>query len=138
MLNRISLSVLTIAGFFLLAAGCNNVVRPPIEPHADPYAARQIHLDSYELQRDMVVGDPTRSRDDAGILHIAIPIRSVIDRQLYVQYKVLFFDRNHNEVNRIGWTDKTLTANTPDQITANSTSASADDFQVSFRYPPGY
>jgi len=138
MLNRISYTVVTLSGLFLLAAGCNNVVRPPIEPHADPYAARQIHFNSYELQRDVVVGDPTTSRDDAGILHIIVPVRSIIDRQLYVQYRVTFFDRNHNIVNQIGWTDKTLTANTPDQIDANSTSAAAVDFHVDFQYPPGY
>lgn len=138
MLNRISLSALTIAGLFLLAAGCNNVVRPPIEPHADPFEGRQIHFNSYELQRDVVVGNPTRSRDDAGLMHITVPVRSVIDRQLYVQYRVFFFDRNHQEVNKIDWTDKTLTANTPDQITANSTSSAAVDFQVDFQYPPGY
>ena len=138
MLNRISYPALTLCGLLLLAAGCNNVVRPPIEPQGDPYRTGQIHFNSYELRRDVVVGNPTLTRDDAELLHLIVPVRSIIDRQLYVQYKVTFFDRNHHEVNHIGWTDKTLTANSPDQIEANSTSASAVDFDVTFQYPPGY
>jgi hypothetical protein len=67
-----------------------------------------------------------------------VPIRSVIDRQLHVQYRVRFFDRNHHLTSEISWTDKTLTANTPDQIEANSTGPEAEDFEVHFRYPPGF
>jgi uncharacterized protein DUF1425 len=130
-------SALTGLGL-LVAAGCNNQLRPPVEPHADPYGGRQVYVDSYQLQRDIAVGTPIRSRDQAGLLHVVVPVRSVIDKQLHVQYRARFYDRNHTQINEIGWTDKTLTANTPDQVDANSTSPAAEDFQVDFRYPPGY
>jgi hypothetical protein len=125
-----------IAAF--VAIGCNNQPRASIQPHGDSFAEPQINVDSYELQRDVAVGQPIRSRDAAGLLHIVVPVRSIIDRQLHVQYRVQFIDRNHSLVNEIGWTDKTLAANTPDQVDANSTSPAADDFRVHFRYPPGY
>jgi len=122
---------------FLALAGCNQM-RPPIEPQNDPYLGKQIYLDSYQLRADTAVGTPVRSRDQYGIMHIMVPVRSIIDKQLHVQYRVYFLDRNQNKVGEIGWTDKTLTANTPDQIEFNSSNAAADDFQLHLRYPPGY
>jgi uncharacterized protein YcfL len=121
----------------LLLAGCNQL-RPPIEPQSDPYLGKQIYLDSYQLRSDTAVGTPVRSRDPYGIMHIMVPVRSIIDKQLHVQYRVYFLDRNQNIVSEIGWTDKTLTANTPDQIEFNSSNAAAEDFQLHLRYPPGY
>jgi hypothetical protein len=113
-------------------------MRPPIEPQGDPYGGKQIYVDTGGLRSDTGVGTPIRSRDQAGLLHIVVPIRSIIDKQLYVQYRVRFFGRDHQLLSEIGWTDKTLTANTPDQIEANSASPAAEDFEVHFRYPPGY
>ena len=127
-----------LLGLSLLSlAGCNQL-RPPIEPQSDPYLGKQIYLDSYQLRSDTAVGTPVRSRDQYGIMHIMVPIRSIIDKQLHVQYRVYFLDRNQNKVSEIGWTDKTLTANTPDQIEFNSSNAAAEDFQLHLRYPPGY
>jgi hypothetical protein len=132
---------LRVSNFLLLPLvllfGCNQM-RPPIEPQSDPYLGKQIYLDSYQLKSDTAVGTPIRSRDQFGILHVVVPIRSIIDKQLHVQYRVHFFDRNHNVVGELAWTDKTLTANTPDQIEVNSTGPAAEDFQMDVRYPTGY
>jgi len=130
-LNILSLLIL------LALAGCNQL-RPPVEPQSDPYLGKQIYLDSYQLKSDTAFGTPTRSRDPFGIMHVVVPVRSIIDKTLYVQYRVYFIDRNQNKVGEIGWTDKTLTANIPDQIEFNSSNAAAEDFQLHLRYPPGY
>jgi hypothetical protein len=75
------------------------------------------------------------ARDDSGdILHVTVPIRSAIDKRLYVDYRVSFFDRNGQLLNQTGWLTKTLEMNTPDQITVNSMSPRAADFQVDFRW----
>ena len=116
--------------------GC--AVRPPIEGRDDPYDAAQIHFDSNRLRNDTAVGRPIVSRDEFGLLHVTLPFRSAIDKQLHVQYRVSFFDRAHALLDQQGWQDKTLTANTPDQIDFNSVDKRAVDFQIDFRYPPGY
>src|SRR5437764_15219927 len=96
----------------LALVGCNPApVPPPIEPQSDPYQGKQIYLDSAQLRSDTAFGTPIRSRDSYGIMHVIVPLRSIVDKQLQVQYRVYFLDRNQNKVSEIGWTDKTLTAN---------------------------
>lgn len=116
----------------LLLAGCG--VRPPIEGRADPYRPAQIHFDSEQLRIDTAVGTPILARNESNVLVVTIPIRSAIDKTLYVDYRVTFFDRTGVPIERYGPFTKTLDANTPDQITVNSTSTRAADFQVDFRY----
>jgi hypothetical protein len=127
---------LAMIASILILTGCG--VRPPIEGRDDPYAPAQIHFDSDELRKDTAVKAPIVARDDFGLLHITIPVRSAIDKQLHVQYRVTFFDLNHMILNQFSWMDKTLPANTPDRIEATSVDKRAVDFQVDFRYPPGY
>ena len=117
-------------------AGCG--VNAPIEGRADPYAPAQVHFDSDEIRRDTAIGQPIVTRDEFGLLHVTLPIRSAVNLQLHVQYRVSFFDRSHGLLDQQSWSDKTLTANTPDQIDVNSVDKRAADFQVDFRYPPGY
>jgi hypothetical protein len=74
------------------------------------------------------------SRDDAGLLFVNVPIRATTDLKLYVDYRVTFFDRNGQPLNQTGWMQKTLAPNIPDQITVNSSSSRAADFQMDLRY----
>jgi hypothetical protein len=117
----------------LLAAGCSTV-SPPVEPRHDPYKPSQIMFDSERLRRDTAVGTPTVTRDDSGILYVQVPVRSTIDKTLYVDYRVTWLDRNGQVLNRLGPFTKTLDPNTPDSIQVNSTTADASDFQIDFRY----
>lgn len=117
----------------LTILGCDHVNRPNTGRN-DPYLARQIHFATKELENDTAVGTSKLSRDDSGLLFITIPVRSAIDKRLYVDYRVTFFDDNHQPIGKTSWFTKTLEANTPDQITINSTSPRVADFQVDFRY----
>ena len=63
-----------------------------------------------------------------------IPIRSAIDKTLYIDYRVTFLDRNGQSIETLGWFTKTFEPNTPDRIAVNSTTPRAADFQVDFRY----
>lgn len=122
----------------LAALGCNQT-REPIQPRQDLYRAgspEQIFLDSTDLRSDVAADTPQVFRDQAGLLHVTVPIRSVINRQLYVEYRAIFFDNAHQEIDRSPWKDKTLAANLPDTVTIVSTSPQAESFQVHFRYPP--
>lgn len=115
-------------------AGCSGV-RAPIQGRADPFDAQQIHFATDELRRDTAVGTPLPVRDEAGnILEVTVPIRSAINKTIYVDYRVTFFDSTGQLLNQTGWMGKTLEANTPDRIRVNSLGPRAADFQVDFRY----
>lgn len=120
----------------LLAAlvGCNNSVRPPKVGRDDPYEAQQMHFASEELRKDTAVGKPIVSRDAAGLLFVSVPLRSAIDKTLYVDYRVTFFDQTGQEVGKTSWSRVTLEENVPQRVTVNSTTARATDFQMDFRY----
>lgn len=129
-LKSSSALVLTIS----LLAGCNTV-RPPIQGRSDPYDAQQVHFATEELRRDTAVGMPLPARDPSGnILSITVPVRSAINKTLYVDYRVTFFDSTGQFLNQTGWQTKTLEANTPDRIQVNSLGPRAADFQIDFRY----
>ena len=125
--------IVTFASLCTLV-GCADTVKPPILARQDPYQREQIHIADINLRRHTAVDAPIISRDDGGLLHVQVPIRAATDLRLHVDYRVTFFDRNGGALNQTGWLHKTLTPNTPDQITFNSTTPLAADFQVDFRY----
>ena len=117
----------------LFLSACTGV-NPPKQPRMDPYSASQIHVDSEELRKDTAVSEPIVTRDDSGnLVHVTVPIRSAINKTLYIDYWVSFFDRNGTRLSKIQGT-KTLQANTPDSIEFNSMSERATDFQLDLRY----
>ena len=118
----------------LFLIGCDNIVLPPVQGRNDPYEAKQVQFQSEELRRDTAISQPTVTRDQAGLLYVTLPIRDATDVRLYVDYRVTWFSDTHEVINQTTWFTKTLEARTPDQITVNSTSPKAADFQVDFRY----
>ena len=126
------ITLITLLGLLLL--GCD-YVRPPIQGRQDPYVPAQMHFDSDTLRRNTAIGTPVVTRDPAGLLFVTVPIRSAINKTLYVDYRVTFLDQSGQIVGqRLGPFTKTLEPNTPDQIVVNSTSERAADFQIDFRY----
>jgi hypothetical protein len=131
--KHLILFTLTASPLVAGLAGCG--VNPPIQPRMDPYSPSQIHIDSEELREDTAVGAPNTSRDDSGILYVTIPIRSAIDKTLYVDCYVTWIDKNGQPIgDRMGPKTITLDPNTPSSVTFNSTTPRAADFQVDFRY----
>ena len=131
-------ALLLVVPAALAVAGCNNVVRDPIQPRQDTYRTgnpAQVFFDSTDLRNDTAADTPSVFRDPNGLLHVTVPVRSVINKQLYVEYRVIFFDRDHQEIDRSPWRDKTLPANVPETVTATSTTPKAESFQVHMRYP---
>lgn len=137
MFKNVALCALALSGLI----GCsNNYVRDPIQPRQDVYHSTdrvQIFFDSTDLRNDTAADTPSVIRDQNGLLHVTVPIRSVINKQLYVEYRVIFFDRDHQEIDRSPWRDKTLPANLPESVIVTSTTPRAESFQVHFRYPTG-
>ena len=120
-------------GGLLVIVGCNQP-RPPFEPNAVQYGDyKQVYVDGYRLKEDTNIDEPPRvTKDQFGLLHVTVPIRSVIDRAFSIEYRITFFDANRQVVNVQSWADKALTPNTPDQIMANSP-VPADDFRLDIR-----
>ena len=133
----IRLNRLTLLSAFLAVAGllgCVDTVKPPIAARQDPYQREQIHIAQIDLRRHTAVDAPILIRDDAGLLFVTVPVRAATDLKLYIDYRITFFDRTGQPINQTTWFHKTLTPNTPDQITFNSTSSRAVDFQMDLRY----
>jgi uncharacterized protein DUF1425 len=113
-------------------AGC--AVRPTYEGRSDPYGPRQIEFTSEELQNDTAVSEPHLTRDPSGYLHIQVPIRSAIDKDLHVDYQTQFFDSSGGVIETTEWHTVTLPANTPETVSDVCTSPAAANFQTTFRY----
>lgn len=127
-------TILILLATAMISAGCETVNRP-IEGRADPYPAAQVNFASKDLRRDTAVGTPIVQRDEiSNQLVVTVPIRSAINKTLYIDYRTTFLDANGVPISQTGWLTKTLEANTPDAITATSYSARAADFQMDLRY----
>lgn len=111
----------------LSIVGC---VKAPIEGRQDPYQSNQVNFLQEDLRRMTAIQAPVATRDASDLLHITVPIRAATDKQLYINYRVTFLDRNGQETFRTGWLTKTLAPNVFDQISANSLSPRATDFRV--------
>jgi len=132
MKTALSFLMLLVLSSFLVGCG----VRAPIQPRADPYLPSQVHMDQERLRKDTAVGTPQVARDEISQnLVVTVPIRSAINKTLYVDYYVTFVDANGVPVApKLGPMTKVLLPNTPDRITVTSTTPRAVDFQVDVRY----
>jgi hypothetical protein len=115
----------------ILAAGC---VNPPVAGRADPYPPHQINLNSKDLANKTAVGQPVMERRD-GLLFVTVPIRSTVDQNLHIDYRITFLNENGAPIYHGSWEGGTvLVRNVPSYIRFNSTSANAADFQLDIRW----
>jgi len=129
---RFKLGFVALSVLFL--AACSDV-RPTYVGRADPYSPRQIQFTSEDLQNDTAIsGPPILSRDPYGYLHVSVPIRSAIDKDLHIDYMTQFFDASGQVIETKAWHTVTLPANTPFSVSDVSTSPAAANFQITFRY----
>ena len=133
MSNRNPVMMMGLALSLALAAACEPRVRPPVEPREDPSFSRQVELTDRELQDRIAVQRPIVTQDEAGLLYVTVPVRNTTRRQLTIEYRVTFFDRNRVPIHETTWFPKTLPGHTHETISVNSTSPRADDFQIDIR-----
>jgi len=76
-------------------------------------------------RRPMLTRDP-----ETQILYVQLPVRNTKDRQMIIDYRVKFFDRNGQVISQTQWQDKVLEPMVHDAIECNSSSALAADFQI--------
>ena len=131
MTRTLPLVVLSLSA--LLALGC---VAHPIQGREDPYLKNpdQLSFTENNLRRETAVGTPVVARDNFGLLFVTVPIRSARNLQLFIDYRVTFYDESRQVVGQTGWMSKVLAPNVFDQVSVNSTTPRAADFVVEFRY----
>lgn len=121
----------------LLAAmlmGCGSTVKAPHEGRHDPYAPGQWSFSSRILEENTAVSTPVATRDDTGnILHVTFTIRSTSNQDMYLDYRVTFFDKNGQAITDYSWATRKMTRNIPENIRVASGTAKAADFHIDFR-----
>jgi hypothetical protein len=127
------LATLALTVTLLASAGCQPRVRGPLTPREDTSDWPQIQISDRDLQRRIAVRRPMVERDPAGLLFVTVPVRSTTDRELTIEYRSTFYDRNGSPVFRSTWFPVTMTPFTQQTIRANSTSNLAEDFQIDIR-----
>lgn len=127
---------LTLLTLIFLSIGCSSdSVNKPIEGRADPYLAPQISFADPDLRKMTAVGTPIVQRDSiSNHLVVTVPIRSAVNKTIYVDYSATFLDRNGIPVGNYGPMTKTFDPNVPDQIMIQSTTPEAADFQLTLRF----
>ena len=122
-----------ILTLMLISLGC--AVRKPIAGRADPYQRHQVNFADPDLANKTAVSPPMTERRN-GLLYVTVPVRSSVNRDLHVDYRVTFFNQNGIPIEGPGnWTSgPTLIANTPSYIQFNSLNGNAADFQLDLRY----
>ena len=106
----------------------------PVTGRAETYEYPWLTVGSGDLRAKTRVGDARRVRDESGLLYVSVPVRNTSDLQLYVAYRVTFFDQNQSELSVYRGT-LTLPPNAIREATANSTSPRAESFQMELNYP---
>jgi hypothetical protein len=131
--TRSRLALILPALALLSLAACQPRVRGPIEPREDTHPWPQIMLSDRELARQIAVRQPVVERDPAGLLYVTLPVRSTTRRDVTIEYRSTFYDRNHTPIFESTWFPMTMTPYTQQTIQANSTSNRAEDFQIDIR-----
>ena len=123
----------TVAGSGLvISAGCQN--EAPITGRTDRFDPGWLTLDSTQLRADTLVQDAKQSRDESGILHVAVPVRNVTDQQLYIEYILTFKDGTGMQVNRYPGR-LTIPARQTRDAVGNASGPSAREFHLELNYP---
>jgi len=128
-------TTLTLLALTLLLTGCQEKVNKPLQGRADPYLAPQVSFADPHLRKMTAVGQPIVQRDSiSNHLIVTVPIRSAVNKTIYVDYSATFLDRNGVPVGNYGPMTKTFDPNVPDQILIQSTTPEAADFQLTLRF----
>jgi uncharacterized protein YcfL len=135
-LAAIAVAALPSIPLVTTAGGCAHG-DSPIYARGEQYDRPWLMLGSEELRSNTMVGQPQRYYDESNLLHVTVPVRNTIDKQLYVEYRYTFYDRNGATLNEINGT-KTIPPRGAVDISGNSTSPRAEGdraFRLELRYP---
>ena len=88
-----------------------------------------------DLSSHIALGTLSKSTDTNGLLHVILPVHNSSDLDLYLDYRVTYFDENHTPIDLPGpWETKTLHSNRSEFIQVNASTPRARDFQIELRW----
>lgn len=93
-----------------------------------------LRVGTADLRDDIRVSDPIRNRDESNLLYVAIPVRNLTEKQLYIQGVMTFYDHYGNELSRITRT-LPIPAGQTERFQGNSTSPQAETFRLALNFP---
>jgi hypothetical protein len=128
---KISAVVLSLLAF----GGCAAPELTPAAARGDKYTADHVVFSGQDdLVDHVAIGNIVRTFDSSGILHVTIPARATTPDDLYVDYRLTYFDENHNPIDTpTAWQTFTLHSNIFEYIQANASTPAARDFQLDVR-----
>jgi uncharacterized protein YcfL len=127
-----------VTSLALFAGGCQDTVKAPFTPGTDPLPAQFYPAITLEpaLNGALVV-DPSRIVSDLPTaetpLRVQVPLRSMADRMLKVQYEFQWFDAQGREVGRTGFKSEQFPARQQVMLSGNAMRSDAVGWRLEVR-----
>lgn len=137
-MTRLALVAVTVAVALPLAACQEDHVRAPFTPAADPLPGEYYPAITLEpALNGVLVVDPNRIMIDPASperpMRVQVPIRSLADRMVKVQYEFQWFDAQGREVGRSGFKSEQFPARQQVMLTANPMRSDAVGWRLEIR-----
>jgi Protein of unknown function (DUF1425) len=122
----------------LMTCGCDTV-RAPYNPPGDPLPAENYPKVAYldkELQ-NMLVVDPARvvqDSSDGRPLSVMVPLRSVVEHTMNLQYQYSWRDSVGREIGKSGWRFVRVEPRVQVQCQGNAITKDATDWRLEVRF----
>lgn len=122
----------------LAVAGCNDPQKKTPGMREDPQASAAYPVVSVEaglkrylgVDSERVVVDPA---DESRPMKVTVPVRSLADNQMSVQYEFTWFDEAGRELGRSGWQFLALEPRVQRSFSANSLTTRAKGWRLEVR-----
>jgi uncharacterized protein YcfL len=128
--------ILSATLLILVVVGCG--VQRPARGRADITDHSRIFFSKTygdQLRDSTAILEERIGYNESGLMTVSIPIRSAVDRSLYLEYQYAFLDEHGRQVEGpLGWTPVTLEAGSPGMIQFTSTTPQSRDYRVTIRF----
>jgi len=122
----------------VFVTACEPKVEPPSRGRADVTDHSRIFFSQQDkaqyLRESTAINEEVISRDQFGLLSVTIPIRSAVNKSLYLEYNYEFFDASGRSIESPkSWQPVVLEAGSPNTIQFTSVTRDAADYRVNIR-----
>lgn len=137
-----ALALCAVSPLLAPLSGCQDTVRAPYTPAVDPLPTAYYPAITLEpaLQGALVI-DPNRIVTDNPTaetpLRVQVPLRSMADRMIKVQYEFQWFDAQGREVGRTGMKSEQFPARQQVMLTGNAMRSDATGWRLEVRRDMG-
>ena len=138
MKQRLSTKVLLVAlGLLVMGvAGCESAYTGPLTvPHDEYQPYPNVTVSQGTLAAAIRMREPVVERLPSGLLAVTLPLRSASDETLHVEWRVDFLTERGVPIEpRMQWRPLRMDPRQPASISANSTSPTAEDYNIQLRW----